>query len=74
MTTKSKIEVTIIFPNKDTFKKIYKVECESSPLQAGRMYAHYIIRKTYEKMHPNASYSNFLDYCGDCTVYVTKVL
>ena len=74
MKTTVKVNIKIIFPDKNIYDKTYKVSGKGDPLKFGRRYAHYIIRKVFKKIYPNASHSDFLEYCGDCTVYVRKVL
>lgn len=69
---KNRVNIKIIFPDGNIYNKIYKIEGENA-CQIGRRFAHYIIRKVYYKIYPNGTYNNFLEYCGQCTVYVYRV-
>ena len=49
----TKVNIKIIFPDKKTYEKKYYVESEDGYLKASRRYAHYILRKVYEKLYSN---------------------
>lgn len=70
----TKVNIKIIFPDKKTYEKKYYVESEDGYLKASRRYAHYILRKVYEKLYSNGSYSSFFDFLNECEVHITKVL
>ena len=47
MKTTMKVNIKIIFPDKNIYDKTYKVSGEGDLLKIGRRYAHYIIRKVF---------------------------
>ena len=68
-----KINIKIIFPNQNVYNKTYKIDNEKDYLKIGRRFAHHIIYNVFIKENPNSSYSDFLDYCGECDVQIKKV-